>query len=53
MIDKYILVFHTRRMLNPIIPNDAENSFMSDKLLLDFRSDTVTKPDAPMRKAMY
>ena len=26
---------------------------MSDKLLLDFRSDTVTKPDAPMRKAMY
>ncbi len=26
---------------------------MPDSLLLDFRSDTVTKPDALMRKAMY
>ena len=26
---------------------------MLDNLLLDFRSDTVTKPDAAMRKAMY
>ena len=26
---------------------------MPDNLLLDFRSDTVTKPDAAMRKAMY